>query len=225
MELSGSYAETRASLRKGVLPTSKKAQWPDDPAERPYENLDLLNLGLKLPTVFTIEAGREFSNEQRGLIIKANLAKNGGEIVSDDEHHDPHSVLDENGRMDFPEVDHIIPKSSGGANAFSNARVVSWELNNRVARVKNIEHLVDVTRLAEPMQHGVDEIIHQLMIRGPKAGMSEADIMAAVQLKMHWASMTELRKQSVTTRLGGLVASGEVLKVTTVNPPLYKAAL
>jgi hypothetical protein len=38
----------------------------------------------------------------------------------------------------------------GGSNYFSNARVVSWELNNKEDRIKSIADLVDVRRLAPP---------------------------------------------------------------------------
>lgn len=215
--------EAQLALRSGNLPKSKKAQWPDDPADRPYGNLDLLNLAFKLGQVFTIEGNREFSQEQRQLIIKANLSKNGGALMSDDP-ADPHQDLSENGTVDFPEVDHIIPKSSGGANAFSNARVVSWELNNRVARVKGIQDLVDVTRLAESVAYSVADVVHQQLIRGPKAGTTAAQMVALCQEKLHWSTLTERRRDQVTDELAGLVADGEVLKDDSVDPPRFKPA-
>lgn len=214
--------EAQQALREGHLPKSKKAQWPDDPANRPYGNLDLLNIGYKLPQVFTIESGREFSQEQRQIIIKANLSHNGA-LVSDDP-KDPHQDLSENGTVDFPEVDHIIPKSSGGANAFSNARVVSWELNNRVARVKGIQDLVDVTRLAESPVYSIADVVHQQLIRGPKAGTTAAQMITLCQKAMHWSSVTDLRKQRVVEELTELVSDGEVVKDASVDPPLFKPA-
>ncbi|HEU5003546.1 MAG TPA: DNA/RNA non-specific endonuclease [Actinomycetota bacterium] len=214
--------EARDALRDGHLPKSKKAQWPDDAADRPYGNLDLLNLSYKLGQVFTIESHREFSQEQRQLIIKANLSKNGS-LTSDDP-RDPHQDLSENGTVDFPEVDHIIPKSSGGANAFSNARVVSWELNNRVARVKGIQDLVDVTRLAESPAYSVADVVQQQLIRGPKAGTTAAQMIRLCQEKLHWSSVTERRREVVAEELAELVADGEVTKDDSVDPPLFKAA-
>jgi len=71
-----------------------------------------------------------------------------------DDPKDPHQALDERGTTDVPEIDHIIPKVLGGSNYFSNARVVSWQLNNSVARIKSINELVDTSRLPLPVLYG-----------------------------------------------------------------------
>lgn len=138
------------------LPKHTKAAYPDDPAKRFYEHLDLLRLSGKLPVGTEAEAFRGFSSEQRTLILQANRARNGGVLKSDDP-ADPvyrdqeyHGALDERGADNFPEIDHIIPQVLGGSNAYSNARVVSWRLNNVDARIKPIHDLVDVGRLAAP---------------------------------------------------------------------------
>jgi hypothetical protein len=98
-----------------------------------------------------------FGADQRKLILQTNKARNAGRLVSDDPADPaclpPHSLanLDERGSVNAPEIDHIIPKSSGGSNMFSNARVVSWLLNNKEDRIKDISHLVDRSRLAPPV--------------------------------------------------------------------------
>lgn len=49
--------------------------------------------------------------------------------------NEPHQILYEAGRKGRPEADHIVQQSRGGANLFTNARLVSWELNNSIERV------------------------------------------------------------------------------------------
>ncbi|MGH3827164.1 MAG: hypothetical protein ACRDQX_08315, partial [Pseudonocardiaceae bacterium] len=140
------------------MPPSKKAFYPDDPANRPYERLDIVNFITavisidEIPPV-TCGARLDFSQAQRKLILRTNMARNNSRIISDD-HTDEHQELSEQGAANFPEIDHIIPKSSGGSNFYSNARVVSWQLNNKVARVKPLSGLVDLGRLAPPPLSG-----------------------------------------------------------------------
>ncbi|HHG86732.1 MAG TPA: DUF4157 domain-containing protein [Bacteroidetes bacterium] len=79
-----------------------------------------------------------FKGWQLDWIIRYNTRLNGGFMVSDawkEGSNEPHENLRENGRLDRPEVDHIIPNSRGGSNFFTNARLVSWELNNKIERV------------------------------------------------------------------------------------------
>lgn len=140
----------------GHLPRSSRSAYPDDPANRPYELLDLLTLSGALDHGTGMSTNREFSGAQRRLVLEANLTRNAGVLRSDDP-QDPvfanpelGGELSEWGDVNFPEVDHIIPNSSGGGNFFSNARLVSWDLNNRLDRVKSVHHLVDPRRRPLP---------------------------------------------------------------------------
>lgn len=122
----------------GVLPPLGRAI-PSQHRHRPYEELDILFLSEQLATVSMMGGyaiGGDFTDDQRTAILQANMARHGGQIKSDDP-ADPHQVLRIGGTANRPEIDHIIPKSSGGSNFFSNARVVSWELNNKLDRVKS----------------------------------------------------------------------------------------
>jgi hypothetical protein len=211
--------DAKEYLNAGHLPPSEKAGWPDNPADRPYENLDIKKLSGRLEDGTGMAAYRDFSNEQRKLIIQANLAKNGGQLTSDDP-ADPHQILDEDGTADFPEVDHIIPKSSGGSNAYSNARVVSWDLNNRVARVKGISHLVDVTRLAYGAAPNLGDAVQQILIRAPGDGVTRATISGL--LSQHYNVEDKASNRwKIQAVLDELVLTGEV--VLTVDK--YKPAL
>ncbi len=142
----------------GHLPSSRGGWYPDHPALRPYEYLDLLAFASPLPEELSSEpfplgrgefgSFRSFSDTQRKAIFQANLAKNG--YLKSDDPDDPHQRLDERGTLDFPEVDHIVPLSSGGTSMYSNARLVSWELNNSLDRIKDVSELIDVTSRALP---------------------------------------------------------------------------
>ena len=77
----------------------------------------------------------DFSGAQRTLILAHNRKKNKGKLKSDAS-NDPHQdLVEETGSKNSAEIDHIIPKSSGGANHYLNARVISWQLNNSEERV------------------------------------------------------------------------------------------
>lgn len=113
---------------------------PADPAHRPYEEMDILNLAgelaISMPDGYA--GGSEFSGNQIALIHEWNRARNGGKLRSD-ARNDPHQELTRNGTLNRPEVDHIVPISKGGSNLFSNARIVSWEMNNKLERItKNL---------------------------------------------------------------------------------------
>ncbi len=147
-----SYAQYAAA---GHLPPSVRALYPDNPAHRPYGGLDVLAINgqLAVPGQGTMEGNREFSAAQRELILAVNAARHGGQLVSDDP-ADPYPNLSPQGTVNAPEIDHIVPKVLGGSNSYSNARVVSWYLNNRAARIKPLSDLVDVGRLAVPTISG-----------------------------------------------------------------------
>jgi hypothetical protein len=61
--------------------------------------------------------------------------------------NDPHPTLSEKGAADFPEVDHVIPQSLGGSNLFSNARLISWQLNNSLEKKKDITPYISADRI------------------------------------------------------------------------------
>lgn len=152
LAVNATYAQHAAA---GHLPPSTRALYPDNPTDRPYGNLDVLaiNGALSVPGQGTMEGNREFSAAQRELILALNAARNGGQLVSDDP-ADPYPNLSPQGTVNAPEIDHIVPKVLGGSNYYSNARVVSWYLNNRAARVKPLSALLDVSRLAVPVISG-----------------------------------------------------------------------
>jgi len=143
------FADVVASLGGAHLPQSKRAMYPDSPAERPYGSLDVLVLNGALIVPGTMGAFTDFNAAQRELLLQVNMARNGGTLRSDDP-ADPCPVLDPRGAANAPEIDHIIPKVLGGSNFFSNARIVSWQLNNKEDRIKPIHELIDVSRLAAP---------------------------------------------------------------------------
>ena len=147
----GTFAEAVAATGGRHLPVSKKAMYPDDPKNRPYGPLDVLALNgmLRVPGLGAMGAFTDFTAAQRELLLQVNRERNGGTMTSDDP-ADPCQVLDPRGAANAPEIDHIIPKVLGGSNFFSNARVVSWQLNNKEDRIKPISELVDVSRLAAP---------------------------------------------------------------------------
>lgn len=108
----------------------------------PYRALQwLYNQGLiKTPTNVS---NSNFQTEQICLIRKYNMWLNGGLMYSDAgpeykgkdwnkrEEPDPFPRLDEASGQAYPEVDHIITKTSkGGTNSYNNARLVSFALNH-----------------------------------------------------------------------------------------------
>jgi hypothetical protein len=148
------------------LPTSKKGLYPDFVTLRPYEFLDMLYFANKLDAGTELNSFREFTARQRELILQANMARNGGVLKSDDPADTVNGgILSEQGDLNFPEIDHIVPKSKGGSNFFSNARVVSWQLNNKDDRVKSLLGVVDLSKRALP----------------PLTGMGKNDLPALVE--------------------------------------------
>ena len=109
--------------------------YPKKRSDSPYFELDML--WVKGEIGGNLRATQGFDKWQRDLILKFNCdQRGGGNLVSDDP-ADRHQTLSVEGAADFPEIDHIIPKSNGGGNWFSNARVVSWQHNNKDQRLKN----------------------------------------------------------------------------------------
>lgn len=161
----------------GVMPPTQKGWYPDAPAHRPYQHLDMLLFANKLPVSNEVSQFRDFTGHQRELILQANMARNGGQIKSDDP-KDPIAggILSEQGDLNFPEIDHIVPKSSGGSNMFSNARVVSWQLNNQDDRVKSLLGVVDMSKRALPSLRGmgakdIPELVLAYLTRSKPSGI------------------------------------------------------
>lgn len=156
--------------RTGHLPPSTRGWYPDSHEDRPYEYLDILALAGSLEPMPSFGPRYGFSPDQRRFIKQTNMLRNGGVMKSDDTndpvHHDPqfNGVLSESGAVNYPEVDHIVPNSSGGSNFYSNARLVSWQLNNREARVKPTHHLVDVRRQRLPALAGTNKQKAQTLV-------------------------------------------------------------
>lgn len=104
--------------------------------EGPYSHLDGKDRTL-------IQPGRDFSPTQKLKIYAANIRNNKGVLRSDDP-TDPYygQVLKNPERSvsrgmggtgqppDMASVDHIIPRSKGGTNNYSNAQVISVKHNN-----------------------------------------------------------------------------------------------
>jgi hypothetical protein len=112
--------------------------WPAGKADRPYNDFP----EAKYPGIKNCCLRGNFSGEQRQALITYNKLKNGGQLKSDSG-DDPHQDLTEGtGKATSVEVDHIIPKVMGGSNHFLNARLISWELNNKVERIKDTSALV-----------------------------------------------------------------------------------
>jgi hypothetical protein len=112
--------------------------WPASKADRPFNDFP----EAKYPGLKNCCLRGNFSGEQRQALITYNKLKNGGQLKSDSG-DDPHQDLTEGtGKATSVEVDHIIPKVLGGSNHFLNARLISWELNNKVERIKDTSALV-----------------------------------------------------------------------------------
>ena len=107
--------------------------------QRPYAFLDYVyfvlngNTVLPMDDVGTIAPLWEFGETQRGYIVQANRHKQSGTRLGEcwsDAAGDPiTTALVQLGADSGIEIDHIIPKSRGGSNAFSNAQVTSRKFN------------------------------------------------------------------------------------------------
>lgn len=104
---------------------------------RPYAFLDYLvfnpNAAVPMDGVGNIIRFQKFSKAQRSLVSLANRYSQPGEKLGEcwsDEADDPvKTALLDLGSDSGVEIDHIVPMSRGGYNAFSNAQVTSRKFN------------------------------------------------------------------------------------------------
>jgi hypothetical protein len=126
----------RKSALKFLAEANSKGWIPDNYANSPYLPLDIMWLnGVRGEGNPGARLG--FKSWQIDWLIQYNRALNGGKILSDawvEDTTELHGYLYEAGRLSRPEADHIVPNLSGGSNLFTNARLVSWELNNSIER-------------------------------------------------------------------------------------------
>lgn len=196
------------------MPESKGASYPDDWRKRPYEHLDILCLAGELDANTTFGDRVEFSGRQRELILQANKARRG--CLVSDAGNDPQPSLDERGAANAPEVDHIVPKVSGGGNFFSNARVVSWALNNTLERVKGLPGLVDVKRLKWPafpttgnLEMRMTELLPEIAARFG-GGFTLDDVHGVLDTHYPAVTRTEKLDAAVTRALDAMVKKGQL---------------
>lgn len=111
---------------------------PANVGDRPYAVLDWMHFRGRLDAWkdYTLGNCTGFTENQRMMVITVNRMRNGGLLESDD----PQDFASTGGNFSnrlqpgssdlAPEVDHIIPESRNGSNAFSNAQLVSRTYNN-----------------------------------------------------------------------------------------------
>lgn len=158
------WGKQKFDPKKHLMPASDQMYPTAGP--RPYAILDYLATNYKgfwpvvnyfgtdydLTSGGTVSSYRDFSGVQRAFIKYYNAWLNDGWLVSDgrqeidpDKLHGPWDEcpdINEQGCLDSPEIDHIIPWMSGGSNFYSNARLISWYCNNKQARNKIYTHLL-----------------------------------------------------------------------------------
>jgi hypothetical protein len=102
---------------------------------RPYQCLDFAVTMAKTNAIqvylkpLKIMNSQVFGHRQRALIQLLNRIRNDGWLVSDDPNDPIKGHLTVGAGADAGHVDHIRPKAQAGANAFSNARLISRKHN------------------------------------------------------------------------------------------------
>lgn len=89
-----------------------------------YDELDETNY------TDSISKFRDFSANQKLIILGANRKRNFGKIMSDVDDDVYDDLSGTTPADDSPEIDHILPKSKGGTNEYKNAQVTSRKYNN-----------------------------------------------------------------------------------------------
>jgi 5-methylcytosine-specific restriction endonuclease McrA len=153
------YAEQKVRDDGFALPS----EWtvPMDKTIRRYAALDYMyqkNMLHELGyTGISIRNVTGFSQTQINLIRAVNRLRNGGmeksDAPGDEVKAHPSGTVDMGlglalvpGHRDLqPEVDHIVPKTMGGSNAFSNALLISSALNNKKRAKLNVH--VEILRV------------------------------------------------------------------------------
>lgn len=209
----------------GHLPALGLA-YPADYKHRPYEELDILYLSGRLDVALTngLNIGEKFTENQRFMIRRANMVRNHGKLMSDDP-RDPYQELDINGKEDRPEIDHIIPRDRGGSNFFSNARVISWALNNRIDRIKTPSAFVDPELVRRHPTNSVDNAVVEVLIRSGGAKMTLAQIKDGVQ-KYRETPVTQPQENTIKELLKELTDNKFVIESADgfqwVPPPSFR---
>jgi 5-methylcytosine-specific restriction endonuclease McrA len=98
--------------------------------------------------------GQPFGPTERKNIYATNEARNGGQLTSDS---DPLRTLTRLDSTVVPHVDHRFPKSQGGTNSYTNARVISAEENIRKSDKRElskepVKALAQYSKLKDPSQ-------------------------------------------------------------------------
>ncbi|MCU0649613.1 MAG: hypothetical protein MUF00_16590, partial [Gemmatimonadaceae bacterium] len=107
-----------------------------DTAPLPYAYLDYINTQLNGGLATVHSGSAKFTELQRNYVWALNCWNHNGKaqsgfLVSDvPATEDRYWQLSTKGCLDFPQVDHILPKSKGGNNAFANAQLTSAWYNN-----------------------------------------------------------------------------------------------
>jgi len=82
-----------------------------------------------IPNPRNVESGQGFTKSQKDKIKAENSKRNNRELTSDKSgqklNPSKQNIKGQKADMNQAEVDHIVPKSKGGTNASSNAKVVS----------------------------------------------------------------------------------------------------
>ena len=202
-------------LKNWHLPPLERC-YPDSVAHRPYEELDLLYFAGQLPNQGSglQTVGGAFTKQQKPEILACNRARNGGVLHSDDP-RDRHTVLRVGGTLDRPEIDHIVPTDRGGSNYFSNAKVISFELNNKGERVKNPGPYFEAGTMPRRDAAKLDEDVMDVLAELRDEFESLETIVETVSDRR--PGMRAATRKKIATMLDQLVADGIVERMVEIS--------